>query len=719
MKKQIKLLAGMLAITSLSAQAELNLTGPISAATGNFPTYYQDTDGLALDLCLPSPGAERNLGMCLLTGADIPNATGEISFPSNFPGEAFWWNGGSALTLADGSQAILVMALEAAFANEEPIPGDQVVFARIRVRFVAPQTAHYKVTHPYGVEEFDAVAGERVFFTDDIGVLCGTDFTCAAKDGRIGPFLRPSDHSGGLPLDPITVDGKTYIADPGVETEVTGSPFGTNFFKIEGAEIGGAGIDVLETPMFNLMGRVHTGPLASNINVEKATYSRAATGTASQIDVNVTAHKALGQPDPQLKIFGDGISGKSLIKNINNPNHYYGQIAINSDKIPASLYVSDLNEVPGRVLSLNLVDVVTIQQSSYNTATHVLQVKAASSDKRNSGTGTPELFAYGSDGTEFGKLDSTGTLVVTLNPAFPPAEVIVKSNRGGSAEREVTVSKGVNTVSGLVTVDDNGVDETLPINVVANDKTNKNLPITTPVIVRIVTEPEHGSVVVNPDQTVSYSQMDSVDDSDSFSYFLTDAAGNNVSNVAIVSFDVNAGNLGPKANPDVASVGAGATITIDALVNDTDANGDNLIITGVTNVSVDPLGVAEVVDNKISYTAPATQGTQTLSYTVSDGALTTTGTVTVTIDAAEAINIALAEYRTSKGEWRVSGDDSPAQAGVVMTVYAGGGNTLLGTTTTDALGAWDFRSNSALVQGTVKVESSRGGVRTSTVTIRN
>jgi hypothetical protein len=52
-----------------------------------------------------------------------------------------------------------------------------------------------------------------------------------------------------------------------------------------------------------------------------------------------------------------------------------------------------------------------------------------------------------------------------------------------------------------------------------------------------------------------------------------------------------------------------------------------------------------------------------------------------------------------------------------MKVYVNG-NTLLGTTTTDATGAWDFKATSAQLPGPVKVISDRGAQASIALTIR-
>jgi hypothetical protein len=159
-------------------------------------------------------------------------------------------------------------------------------------------------------------------------------------------------------------------------------------------------------------------------------------------------------------------------------------------------------------------------------------------------------------------------------------------------------------------------------------------------------------------------------------------------------------------------------VLIDALTNDSDADGDTLTITNVVNASATPVGTASLVSNKLSYSAPATGGdSQTLTYTVSDGhGHDVTGTVTITIDLPETVAITLAEFRTSKSQWRIEGTDLPAKAGIVMTVFVGG--TQIGTATTDALGAWAYRATSALRTGTVRVVSSRGAESTSNLTVR-
>ena len=47
-----------------------------------------------------------------------------------------------------------------------------MTFGRVRLRIDTPTGGHYKVTHPYGVDEFDVPAGgtKTINFTEDIGL---------------------------------------------------------------------------------------------------------------------------------------------------------------------------------------------------------------------------------------------------------------------------------------------------------------------------------------------------------------------------------------------------------------------------------------------------------------------------------------------------------------------------------------------------------------------
>src|SRR5439155_652 len=132
--------------------------GPIDPING-FPQYYQDSNGLALQQCVD---------LACDPALAIPDPTRPISFPDNFPVELFYSRAISTITVGT-IKAVLNDQFEGSFANGAvALPGDQVVFGRVRVRiFGGTPGGTYTVTHPYGVEVLQADAVGTVNFTQD------------------------------------------------------------------------------------------------------------------------------------------------------------------------------------------------------------------------------------------------------------------------------------------------------------------------------------------------------------------------------------------------------------------------------------------------------------------------------------------------------------------------------------------------------------------------
>jgi hypothetical protein len=287
----------------LNASIPNRQVGPIDPRVG-FPLWYQDDQGLRLALCLDTNG------MCL---AVIPNPAAPPSVTDtnmNFPGEAFYWTAEAEIALPSGGRGRLVLAKEAAFTTEDATVGNQITFSRIRIRIDGITAgATYTITHPYGVvtlvadgdgtatfalataDNGDTLAtdpattdggtattdGEtattdggfatadccmtaqsqssgsgsgggstfngEIDTTEDIGIG-PSDFRAALK-GKFSTYLRwPSGAPAG------------YIGDPNVDHVVTGSPFGTNFFRIAGPNVGGSGINTIQTSLFSVQGKI-------------------------------------------------------------------------------------------------------------------------------------------------------------------------------------------------------------------------------------------------------------------------------------------------------------------------------------------------------------------------------------------------------------------------------------------------------------------------------
>ncbi|GAA1496132.1 hypothetical protein [Paeniglutamicibacter kerguelensis] len=249
MQRKIALAAiGLLALTTVApAQASTEVTvknpggivsvGPVNADFG-FPSWYQDRAGTRVELCLDAQNP-----LCGLLPGDVPNEDLPISFPDNFPEEAFYMLASTKLDLPGGGRAVLVLGVEAAFANQVQA-GDQVVFGRQRVTVRgATPNATLTFRHPYGTLTIDTDAAGDGKLVEDISPAAG-NFTTALKS-NIGPFLR---------WDPATAPAAPsgYLGDPGQEHTVTGSPFGYNKFSVSGGGLNQS------TNLFSLQGKIST-----------------------------------------------------------------------------------------------------------------------------------------------------------------------------------------------------------------------------------------------------------------------------------------------------------------------------------------------------------------------------------------------------------------------------------------------------------------------------
>ncbi len=164
------------------------------------------------------------------------------------------------------------------------------------------------------------------------------------------------------------------------------------------------------------------------------------------------------------------------------------------------------------------------------------------------------------------------------------------------------------------------------INVISNDSDADGDTL----IVTSVTQGANGGVVINTDNTVSYTPNNGFNGSDSFNYTIED--GNGGAATAIVSVTVTAVNNIPVAIDDtVVTAEDTQAAAINVLSNDTDPEGDTLSVTAITQGANG--GVVINTDNTVSYTPNNNfNGSDNFTYTIDDGnGGTDTGTVTVNV----------------------------------------------------------------------------------------
>jgi hypothetical protein len=415
--------------------------GPYVPANGNFASWYQDTHGRTLDLCLskavssrvPSaPGAPSY--MCLLNpNPGIFDDTQPIVFPTNFPDEAFWFTGdGSIVDAARGIDLTYVSAVEAAFSGGDPLEGDQVSFGRIRIRVDVPTAGTYVITHPYGVDVFnvDTPGRRAINMTRDIGIGSPKTYDGALK-ADIGPFLR-SLNGPYIEPNPVTGSTDTFVGDPNLEEAFTGSPFNTNYIRIEGPN----GLD-LRTTVMAISGKLSTLVRPTPIIAERSTYSRTAGASApvAHQDVFVMA------PPPPATVTLDSNTPVLNLTEANTTGHWYAQSATNPT-LPSSLLVTADNHlaIPTSTptsLSMPLTDLVVISRAEYSLSSGQITVVASTSDE----TSPPILTATSGTGVAIGALSGSGaekSLSTGISP-IPPAKVQVTSSNGGSDTEEVVI----------------------------------------------------------------------------------------------------------------------------------------------------------------------------------------------------------------------------------------------------------------------------------------
>ncbi len=227
-------------------------------------------------------------------------------------------------------------------------------------------------------------------------------------------------------------------------------------------------------------------------------------------------------------------------------------------------------------------------------------------------------------------LNDDGTFSYTPNADFSGTDTFtytVTDGNGGTSTATVTVVVAPTNDGPVAKNDEANVDEdsSVTIDVLANDSDldGDSLSVTD------VSEPQHGTVTINDDGTVSYTPAENYNGPDSFTYTISD--GNGGTATATVNVCVKPVNDGPKAEDDSVSTDEDTSITIDVLANDSDVDGDALTIEShgqPANGTVTLNG-----DGTFSYTPNADfSGTDTFTYTVTDGnGGTSTATVTVVV----------------------------------------------------------------------------------------
>jgi hypothetical protein len=666
------LAAALAIVTAAPAAAALLDKGPADPVL-LFPRWYRDLNGTAVGLCrsqVRSPNAAAGLApMC------FPLAADPAGFAGNLGGELFYNN----LTVAIGKGAAAggsasfalsyVAALEATYMpGPVPVHRQEAVFARIRVVMNVQVPGTYTVTHPFGVEVFpdvQAAGAHAVFFTVDVPVGAPGDFA-AALTGLVGPFIQ---WDVVRPGESLAVGADQFLGDPNYEHTFTGSPFGTNFVRVDGppgSNVDGAGHDFVVQNLGTVLGQRWTAPIATAFAIEKAVYSR--TATTNLVDVWTTS-----APAQKLVVTGTGMPSLQLVEL--SPGHYYAHAEYPSAAtLPASITVTNLSSIPVSSSSTQLKDQLDAS-ATYGSASGAIDVFASTSDLSGPSLVVAEPFG----GTMSpGANPGTATFHAILPVAAePPRTVHVQSASGGAFVADVVVTAGapMNQPGLPVAIGDLGVTVNgagpTAIPVAAND-TFAGAPT-----ILVLSQPATGSAVGTADGRVIYTPAPGASGADTFTYAVEDAIG--ISNVASVTFTVPFVAPAPLASADSFAMLQSTSGTFPVLANDAFAAGTAIdpasiqVVQGTRGVAV---GNA---DGTVTFTPPAaTVGVMSFGYTVANTAGTRSAPATVAVvvfPGAEVVSVRKALYTVSKRRWSIVGATSWANAALTqlsVTCWLGG-----------------------------------------------
>jgi hypothetical protein len=215
----------------------------------------------------------------------------------------------------------------------------------------------------------------------------------------------------------------------------------------------------------------------------------------------------------------------------------------------------------------------------------------------------------------------------------------ISDGNGGTATATVTVT--ITPVNDTPVANDDTAlvaeDGTVAVPVLANDDDADDDTLT----VASVTQGAHGAVVINANQTVTYTPVANYNGTDTFTYTVSD--GNGGSATATVTVTIGADNDAPVAGADSATTPEDTAVTVTVLANDTDADNDALDVVSVTQGTNGTVTLN--ADETITYTpALSFYGTDTFTYTVGDGnGGSATATVTITITSVNDAPVANAD----------------------------------------------------------------------------
>jgi Big-like domain-containing protein len=305
------------------------------------PLWYQDAGGVQVEPCLDATTTAPANPCQLLAGGGVGGAAFDpalpITFPTNFPPLVhYMWANTEVSFLGNNRALVYIAELSGSVAAPPPAAGSGTVFTHLRFDTNEPLTplVTYTITHPYGT--FTLAVDDRgdlcpannkacdiSFPTNptagDFNAVLGANLSVLQNDATVGSFLVDVGAPPG------------FLGDGASRVQVTGSPKGTNFVRIQGPATGLGSTDLggstcaagtipncAESILFTVIGRrfapaggpttrfAVSGPAAPEL---EAGVAQSFTVTATDVNGNTTTGYTgivrFTSSDPQAGLPGD------------------------------------------------------------------------------------------------------------------------------------------------------------------------------------------------------------------------------------------------------------------------------------------------------------------------------------------------------------------------------------------------------------------------------
>ncbi len=295
---------------------------------------------------------------------------------------------------------------------------------------------------------------------------------------------------------------------------------------------------------------------------------------------------------------------------------------------------TETNTTLGEIIFLNALpeandDSRTINRNAVGV---VLDVLSNDTDADEDDVLTIDSISAASNGTV---VNNGNTLTYTPNNGFVGTDMFtytVNDGQDGTATATVTITV-IN--SGPIVSDESAslsVDETLTIDVLAND-TDPDGDDSELSVVAISNNNPDLVVTDNGDGTISITALPGSVGLTMIEYTVADADGATAQgNVSVTVTDIDTSNNAPIAADDAYFTTVNAAKTINVLNNDSDPDGDTITLVSVDTTDTIGMVIDINANGTATYVPPAGWcGTTTFTYTITDGNLESTATVTMTV----------------------------------------------------------------------------------------